>query len=83
MMTAFLISCGIIIFYIVFTRLFLGSTSKGRIPCFENPPLAPPPPKYCATNNHDFVPNGYDHFSDYFKCRKCGKEKREDFCCKK
>ena len=40
--------------------------------------LSPPPPP-CKPQEHEFIPNGYDNFSDYFKCRKCGAEKREHF----
>ena len=76
MMTFFLIAmivilcvfCGLII------HLKLTTVVRSGIPPLQNIPLPP-----CKPNEHDFVPNGYDHFSDYFKCRKCGAEKREHF----
>ncbi|MGV0948471.1 hypothetical protein ACTS93_15255 [Empedobacter falsenii] len=43
------------------------------------PPIKNIPPPPCKQNDHDYVPNGYDDFADYFKCRKCGTEKRESF----
>jgi len=53
--------------------LFILDKSIG-FPSYKYP--FPPP---CKPNNHDFVPNGYDNDSDYFKCRICGQEKRENF----
>ena len=53
--------------------LFILEKSNG-FPSYKYP--FPPP---CKPQEHEFIPNGYDNFSDYFKCRKCGAEKREHF----
>ena len=76
MMTFFLIAMMVIlcVFCGLIIHLRITTVVRSGIPPFQNPP---PPP--CKPNEHDFVPNGYDNFADYFKCRKCGAEKREQF----
>ena len=62
----------ILMCYLIF-YMFICGKSRAFTP-YKYP--FPPP---CKLNNHDYVPNGYDIDSDYFKCRKCGQEKRENF----